>query len=151
MSFFSKIKINKPEQDQVEVKADHASEESKDLDSEKKLNWFEEEEVGELSVDVYEKNDNVIVKSTVAGVKPDDIEVVVDDDMVSIKGKRSQEEVISKDNYFYQECYWGSFARSFKLPVEVREEGAEAALKNGVLTIKLKKVKKPKSVKVPVN
>jgi len=116
-----------------------------------KINWFEDEtEVGELSVDVYEEDNHVIIKSTVAGVRPDNIEVVVDDDTIAIRGKRQQEETIEKDKYFYQECYWGGFERILKLPVEVNDEGAEAILKNGVLTVRLTKIKKPKSVKVPV-
>jgi len=75
---------------------------------------------------------------------------MVDDEVVTIRGKRQQEETISKKDFFYQECYWGGFERVLKLPVAVQEDGAEAALKNGVLTVKLLKIKKPKSIVVPV-
>lgn len=112
---------------------------------------FENEEEGQLAVDVYQTDDYIIIRSTVAGVKPEDLNISIDGDMVTIKGKREEEEEISDDNYLYKECYWGSFSRSIILPVEVKGEEAEATLKNGILTIKLPKVKKTKNVSIKVN
>ncbi|MFH1890538.1 MAG: Hsp20/alpha crystallin family protein [Candidatus Kuenenbacteria bacterium] len=134
--------------DAQEVKPKCAKQEERDLSS---IDWFgNSEEVGELSVDVYEKGDKIIIKSTVAGVLPEDIEVMIDEDTITIRGKRKQEEHVNKEDYFYQECYWGGFERILKLPAEVQEEGAEAVLRNGVLTVSLLKIKKFKSVVVPV-
>ncbi len=112
---------------------------------------FENEEEGQLAVDVYQTDDHIVIRSTVAGVKPEDLNISIDGDMVTIKGQRQEEEEISDDNYLYKECYWGSFSRSIILPVEVKGEEAEATLKNGILTIKLPKVKKTKNVSIKVN
>jgi len=114
-------------------------------------NWLDKDESeGQLSIDVYQTKDNIIIKSTIAGVKPEDIDVSIDNDMVTIRGSRSQEEEIAEDNYFYQECYWGEFSRSVILPMEVNAEETEASLKNGVLTLILPKAQKNKSVAVKV-
>lgn len=100
------------------------------------------EEEGQLSVDVYQDKKNIIVKSTVAGVEPEDVDVSFDNDMLTIRGKRKKDLTIDEDNYFYQECYWGSFSRSIILPVDVDSTKINAAIKNGILTITLPKVKK---------
>lgn len=107
--------------------------------------WLEEE--GQLSVDVYQKPDNIIVRSTMAGVRPEDIDIAINNDMVTIRGERICEEKVSSENYFHQECFWGRFSRSIILPVEVDTKNAQANLKNGVLTITLPK-KKLRGVKV---
>jgi HSP20 family protein len=108
------------------------------------------EPVGELSIDVYSEGDYLMIKSTVAGVKPDDIEVFVDADILTIRGKRQKDETISKDNYFFQECYWGSFERSLRLPITINRDSIEAKLKGGVLTIKLRKLKEEEKVSIKV-
>ena len=116
-----------------------------------KEEWLDKEESeGQLSVDVYQTKDNVIIKSTIAGVKPENIDISIDNDVVTIRGQRKEEEEIKEDDYFYQECYWGSFSRSIVLPMEVKADEVEASLKNGVLTILLPKMKKSKSVAVKV-
>ncbi len=111
--------------------------------------WLEEEE-GQLSVDVYQDKDNIIIKSTIAGVKPEDIDISINNDLITIKGKREMEETVKDEDYFYQECYWGSFSRSIILPVEVKADQAQAELKNGILTIVLPKAKPSKAVSIKV-
>ena len=113
--------------------------------------WLADNNEGELSVDVFQSDDYVVIKSTIAGVKPEDIDIAIDNDMITIRGERSQEETVQEDDYLYQECYWGAFSRSIILPVEVKSEEVQASLKNGVLTVKLPKAKKSKSVSVKVN
>lgn len=113
--------------------------------------WLEESNEGQLSVDVYQTPDYVVIKSTIAGVKPEDIDISINNDMITIRGERHQEEEVKEDDYYYQECYWGAFSRSIILPVEVKSEEVDATLKNGVLTVKLPKAKKSKSVSVTVN
>jgi len=108
-------------------------------------------EEGQLSVDVFQTKDNLIVKSTIAGVKPDDISIDIDNDILTIRGSRSFEEEIDEDGYFYQECYWGNFSRSIVLPVDVDSEKVNAVLKNGVLTITMPKLKKSRAVSVKVS
>lgn len=107
------------------------------------------EEEGQLSVDVYQDKDSVIIKSTIAGVEPEDIDISFDNDMITIRGQRQKDLSIHKENYFYQECYWGGFSRSIILPVEVLSEKIKATIRNGILTIILPKSKK-KEVNIKV-
>jgi len=113
-------------------------------------NWFDQEDEGQLSVDVFETPDNIVIKSTIAGLKPKDVDISLDNDMLTIRGKREQEEQIAEENYFYHECYWGNFSRSIILPCEVKANQIKAILKNGVLTITLPKVKKARPIDVQV-
>lgn len=94
---------------------------------------------GQLTIDVYQTDEAIVIKSTIAGVKPEDLDVAINNDMVTIKGERKNEEVVPDGNYYYQECYWGSFSRSILLPVDVIADKSEASLKNGILTIRLPK------------
>lgn len=110
--------------------------------------WLEED--GQLSVDVYQTKDNIVIKSTIAGVKPEDIDISINNDMITIRGTRHQELEIDRDDYFYQECYWGNFSRSIILPVEVKTEEISAELENGVLTITLPKATKSKAINIKV-
>jgi len=112
--------------------------------------WLEDNDEGQLSVDVYQTSDHIVIKSTIAGVKPEDIDISINNDMITIRGERNQEHETKQEDYFYQECYWGTFSRSIILPVEVKAEEVEASLKNGVLTIRLPKIKKLKSVAIKV-
>jgi HSP20 family protein len=114
------------------------------------VEWYSGEYEGQLSVDVYQTKESLVIKSTIAGVKPEDLEITLNNDVVTIRGKRYQEAVVAPEDYFYQECYWGGFSRSIVLPVEVRSEKVQAALKNGVLTITLPKAAKAKTVAVKV-
>ena len=110
------------------------------------LNDFE----GQLNIDMYQTKDNVIIKSTIAGVRPEDIDITVANDMVTVKGSRRKEENIVADDYFYQECYWGNFSRSVIIPVDIDSENIEADLKDGILTIIIPKAAKAKTKKVKV-
>ena len=108
------------------------------------------EEAGQLTIDVYQTPTEVIVESPIAGVKPEDIDVSITSESVTIKGKRERSEHIRSEDYVYQECYWGRFARAVTLPQEVDAEKAEASIKNGVLTIRLPKLNRMKSKKLKV-
>jgi len=113
--------------------------------------WLNEDyEEGQLSVDVYQTKDKLIVTSTIAGVKPEDIDISLNNDMLTIRGKREMHQEISDDDYLYRECYWGNFSRSIILPVEVRAEKIEASLENGVLTVTLPKAKTSKQISIKV-
>lgn len=110
----------------------------------------DDEYEGELALDVYQDKNAVFVKSTMAGVKPEDIDIAINGDMLTIKGSRKNTETIKEEDYFYQECYWGSFSRSVILPVEVEVDKVSAALKDGILTVKLPKSRKAKAKKIMV-
>lgn len=109
---------------------------------------------GQLTVDVYEDGDEIVVESTVAGVNPDDLEINITSESVTIKGKRERERKIEDKNYFYQECFWGTFSRSVILPEEVDPDKSEAKLAdNRVLTIRMPKLKRknPKKMQVKIS
>lgn len=106
---------------------------------------------GQLSIDVYQTPDRLVVKSTIAGVKPENIDISINNDMLTIRGKRLDREEIAEENYLIKECYWGGFSRSVILPVEVNAEKVEATLDNGVLTIILPKAKSAKQISIKVN
>ncbi|MEW6616927.1 MAG: Hsp20/alpha crystallin family protein [Patescibacteria group bacterium] len=110
----------------------------------------DEEVEGQLTVDVYQDKDNVVVQSTVAGVNPDELEVNITNESITIRGKRERTEKIEEKNYFYQECFWGKFSRSIILPVEVDPESSVATLKNGVLMVVMPKSTKRKAKKLKV-
>ena len=110
--------------------------------------WINEEEFeGQLAVDVYQTKDKIIVKAPIAGVKPEDIDVAISEDVVTIRGDRKDEFAVEKDNYYVQECFWGSFSRSVILPASTVAEKADASLKDGVLTIQIPKVVQEDKVK----
>lgn len=114
-------------------------------------NWIEEEEQdAELTMDVYQTPTDIIVQTMVAGVKPEDLEITIARDMITIKGKRGESRTIDEDNYFTKELYWGTFSRTMLLPQEIDPEEAEATEKHGLLTIKLPKIDKEKKTSVKV-
>lgn len=123
-----------------------------EVEEEKEKGWFEEVEgeEGQLTIDVYQTESDIVIKSTIAGVSPEDVDISITNDMVTIRGKRTKEEKISTENYYYQELYWGAFSRSVILPVEVDADRAKASIKNGILTIRLPKSEKVKTKKITV-
>lgn len=109
-----------------------------------------EEEEGQLTIDVYQTQNEIVIKSPVAGVTPKDLEVTITNDMVTIKGRRGNEEEVAKENYFFQELYWGPFSRSVILPTEIEIDQAKAILKDGILTIRLPKIEKETAKKLSI-
>lgn len=101
-----------------------------------------EEEEGELTVDIYDRGDTITIQSTVAGVRPEDLDVSVTNDTVTIRGRRDRGEEIDEKNYYYKELFWGNFSRSVILPEEIEEDMAEANLRHGLLTLHLPKRKR---------
>jgi len=105
---------------------------------------------GQLTVDVYQTPTHIVIQSTIAGVKPEDLDVSITQDMITIKGTREQHRDVTTKNYYYQELYWGSFSRSILLPQEVDSEAAEASIKHGLLTIRLPKLDKNRTQKLRI-
>jgi len=117
----------------------------------KDSNWIEEEnEEAELALDVYQTPTHIIVETMVAGVKPEDLEISIARDMVTVRGQREETRTVDEDNYFSKELYWGKFSRTISLPQEVEPEEVEATEKHGLLTIRLQKVDKEKKNNVKV-
>ncbi len=157
MGFFQKLKggigiEEEKTKNQKEEKKEHKIKTlEKELRDRKEDNFNELMETeGELAVDVYQTDSDIVVQSTIAGVKPEDLEISVENDVLTIRGKRESETKQEGKNYFYQECYWGAFSRQIILPEEVDPNRIEAAMKNGVLTIKLPKINRSKLRKISV-
>ena len=116
--------------------------------------WVEEgtedEEGGQLAVDVYQTPEDIVIKTMVAGVRPEDLDISITRDMVTVKGNREPSNGVTEDNYFFKELYWGSFTRTIVLPQEIEVEEAEAVEKHGLLIIKLPKVDKGRQTKLRV-
>jgi|GEM_PF-778027 len=93
---------------------------------------------GELAVDIFETPTELIVQSTIAGVKLADLDLSLHNDLLTIRGKR-QHEAPPNARVLFNECYWGNFSRSIILPAEVRGDEASAILRSGVLTVTLPK------------
>src|SRR3989338_6249341 len=111
--------------------------------------WAPEYE-GQLTVDVYQTKDDVVIQTIVAGVKSDDIDITIANDKVTIEGERKKPVDVPVEDYFYQECYWGPFSRSIVLPVDVDMDNVDAKLKDGILTVILPKAAKAKVKKIQV-
>jgi len=114
-------------------------------------NWLEEAaEEGELAVDVYQTASEIIIKAMISGVKPEDLEITITREMVTIKGRRETSREINTEDYFQKELYWGSFTRTILLPAEVEVEEAEAIEKHGLLTLRLPKIDKHRTQSLKV-
>lgn len=109
-----------------------------------------QETEGQLAIDVYQTPDEIVVESTIAGVKAADIDIDVTSERVTIRGERNKETTITDGDYYYQECFWGKFSRSVILPQEIDPDKAHSVLKNGVLTVTLPKLHRDRARKVKV-
>ena len=103
-----------------------------------------------LAVDMYETPENVVVKTAIPGVKPEDIDITITGNTLTIKGETKAEEEVKRENYIRQERRYGAFSRSLTLPTKVVAEKAKAEFENGILTLTLPKAEevKPKVIKV---
>ena len=107
-------------------------------------------EVAELMVDVYQTLEDIYVKTIVAGVGPEELEVEITREMITISGERHHDDTTPSEDYFHQELYWGPFSRTVMLPEEIDVEAAEASQKHGLLTIRLPKIDKKRKTKLDV-
>ncbi|MBR6166182.1 Hsp20/alpha crystallin family protein [Candidatus Saccharibacteria bacterium] len=116
-------------------------------------NWEDETEnlPGQLAVDVYETADKLIIKARTAGIERKDLDVSISDNILTISGVLSGGEDDRATQWHIQECYWGEFSRTIALPVPVIEDGVEAVLKDGVLTISFEKEKTEEPKRIMIN
>ncbi|MBD3207932.1 MAG: Hsp20 family protein [Candidatus Nealsonbacteria bacterium] len=128
-------------------KAKAKKEETIKVRKESKQEWPEAE--GQLAVDVYQTDDELVIQSAIAGVEPKDLDITIEGDLITIKGKRTKPSD-EKGDYFYQECYWGEFSRQIILPVEVDPGRINAVLKEGILVIRIPKIMREGKMKVQV-
>lgn len=141
-----KKKIKK-EPKMKKIKVEKESDKEK-VEAGEKKKWFEPE--GELTVDVYQTDEEIVIQSAVAGIKPEDLDISIENDLVLIKGNRAKPSENKKRSYFYQECYWGQFSREIILPEEVDPSRIKATMKQGILTIRIPKIERKKKKRVMV-
>lgn len=121
-----------------------------ELAAEDEAKWDDGEPEGKLTVDVYQTPNDIVVESAIAGVRPEDIDVHATSDSITIRGTRRREKTVKDEDYLYQECYWGRFARTIILPQEVDPDASGVSFKNGILTVKLPKANRKKTKKLKV-
>ncbi|MFC1625382.1 Hsp20/alpha crystallin family protein [Patescibacteria group bacterium] len=119
-------------------------------EQEKILPESEETNDGQLTVDMYQTPDEIVIQTMVAGVEPGNLDISIAQDMITLKGQRRSERETNEDNYYYKELYWGNFSRSILLPQEVDGDNTKASFKNGLLVIRLPKINREKSQKIQV-
>ena len=110
--------------------------------------WFEPE--GELAVDLYQTDKDVVVQSAIAGVRPEELDIAIENDVVTIRGVRKNPNASEKKQYLHEECFWGPFSRQIFLPEEVDIKNVEATMRDGTLTVRLPKLKSEKTKKVKI-
>jgi HSP20 family molecular chaperone IbpA len=135
------------------VRMDEDREDDTESETPKNLaSWVddEEEKDGELTVDVYQTSDMIIIKAMIAGVHPEDLDISITRDLITIRGEREEEKTAKEDDYFMRELYWGSFSRTITLPEEIDVDEAEAVEKHGLLILKLPKLDKKRQSKLKV-
>jgi HSP20 family protein len=112
--------------------------------------WGGRQESWLPAVDVFDTREAVVLKAELAGMDPDDIQIEVEDNVLTIKGERKFEETVDEERYYRVERRFGSFQRDLALPQGVKPEEISAAYEDGVLTVTVPKVKeeKPKRIEV---
>jgi len=146
MSFFKKLKneIDFDEKDEIKKTEKKKIEKKQEISAQKpkkeSKDWMKAD--GQLAVDVYQTKNFFVVQAPVAGIKPEDLDISVENDFLIIKGKREKTEEVQEKDYFYQECYWGSFSREISLPEDLDATKIKASLKKGILTVKIPKITK---------
>lgn len=110
--------------------------------------WMSDTSQGQLVVDIYEKDEVLIIESTIAGVKAQDIDIAIEPDLIVIRGERKKPKAENR-RYYYQECFWGKFSRTLVLPFPIKPDQVRANFKNGMLIISLPKAEeKSKQVQI---
>jgi len=110
----------------------------------------EEPADGQLPVDVYQTPNEIIIRTFVAGVRADEVNLSISRDMVVIEGTRDEHEQIIDSDFFIRELFWGSFARTILLPEEIDVDASTATSKDGFLTITMPKLDKKRQTKLKV-
>ena len=150
-SFFERltgvVRVDDTEEQNPRLEKKHTTDTEDEVGS-----WNDEvtEEEGELTVDVYQNADTVVIKSMIAGVRPEDLDISITRDVVTIHGKREEDRVVADEDFITKELYWGSFSRTITLPAEVDVDEAEAIEKHGLLILRLPKLDRKKKSKLKV-
>ena len=111
--------------------------------------WRDNERI--IPVDLYETDGSVVAKASLPGVKPDEVDVSVNDDLLTIKGRTKHEETEEGERYLRREIGYGAFSRTLPLPASVDAEKATAGYEGGVLTVTLPKVAANRATTIKIN
>jgi HSP20 family molecular chaperone IbpA len=124
----------------------------KPAEKENKESWsnLSKEPEGQLAIDVYQTENELVLQSAIAGVKPESLDISIEGDMVTIRGTREKPQEKEEASYFYQECFWGPFSRQIILSVEVDPSRTEASLKDGILMVRIPKIERERKRKIVV-
>jgi len=112
--------------------------------------FFEGEGRGAVALDMYQTDNDVVVQASLPGFKPEEVEISITGDTLTLKGEHKEEKETKEEDYFFRERRYGSFNRTVTIPVGVKSEKAEATFENGVLTLTLPKAEeaKPKQIRI---
>lgn len=151
-SFFEKltgsIRFNTEEEIDT-IEGEYLESEQEDIDTLEDTNSYEEE-IGELSVDMYRVQNTIIIKTMVAGIEKSGIDISLTRDQITIEGTRRNEPEGRIDEVYYEELFWGSFERTIDLPEEIDIELAEAHESHGLLTLVLPLVDRNKQARLRI-
>lgn len=147
-SFFERLTGTVKVSDDLEHEIDE--EKTEEIENPKERGFADDDSDGQLAVDVYQTPTDIIIKTMVAGIRPEDLDISITRDMVTIKSSREDSATVESEDYFQRELFWGSFSRTILLPQEIEVEEAEAIERHGLLTIKLPKVNKDRQTKLRV-
>jgi HSP20 family protein len=146
-SFFERITGSVPYEEEETVVVTETPEPKRES------NWLRDEDAepeGELTVDLYQTTSDVVIQTMVAGVKPEDLNISITREMVTIKGRRERPSDSPDAVYVHKELYWGAFSRTVMLPAEIDIEQSEAIERHGLLTLRLPKTDKDRTQKIKV-
>ncbi len=112
--------------------------------------WVAPMRAANLAIDMYETNDQVVVKAALPGIKPEEIEITITGNTLTISGESKEESQVNEKDYIRKEQRYGSFTRSVTLPNGLKADKADATFENGVLTLQVPKSEqvKPKTIKI---
>lgn len=146
-SFFQRLTGGGFYDDEEELEIETPEETTEESVSEE---TYTAEDEGQLSVDVYQTSESIVIEAMVAAVKPEDLDVSITREVVTIKGRRDNNQHIDDEHYFARELYWGAFSRTIVLPQEIEPEGSDAKIRNGLITITLPKIDKDRAHRLRV-
>lgn len=154
-SFFEKLtgtsSSDYAEENNFNLSDENNMERENDYSAQKETSYDENnDDDGQLAIDVFQGENEVLIQSIVAGVKPEDLDISIDKNLISIKGRRERNRLTDRETPLCQELYWGGFSRSISLSDEIDPENADAVTKNGILTIRLPLVRKTQTKKLRV-
>ncbi len=144
MSFLKKLKTDLEEEEREVEKTPPKKNKSSKKNKKKTT-------TGQLAVDVYQTSSFICIQAPVAGTDPKDIDINVENEMLTIKGERKEPNGSENRKYLKEECYWGPFIRQIALPEETDASRVKASFENGVLTVKLPRIKKVKKKKIDIS